>query len=104
MDDDPKDAAARREFENRKSAKQARRDWRVVLAKPEGRRVLAEIVFDVCAALEAPAPGQGEFRQGRRSVGLELIERVNAIDSEAAIALIAERMKHGGSDERPGDE
>ncbi len=104
MNVDAKDAAEQREFESRKSAKQARRDWRAVLSRPEARRVLAEIVFDVCGSFETPVAGQGEFRQGRRAVGLELLEMIVMIDSEAAIEIMKERMKNGGRDERPGDE
>lgn len=61
------------------------------------RRVLAQLI-DGCGVFSYPVLGEGsEYREGRRSVGLDIVAMLQAVEPMAFIALqkeiVAERQK-----------
>lgn len=87
----------------KKRAKQARRDWRFVLSRGEGRRVLEEIIFELCGALEPTRSTDDPDKHGRRAVGLEILDRSARYDGDAAMIMVGERIR-GKRADRDHDE
>ncbi len=54
-------------------------DYRAVFASPEGRRVLADLLrrSGIVQSSFAADAGEMAYREGRRRIGLEIIEQIN---------------------------
>lgn len=69
-------------------------DYRVAFGGPAGQRVLADLLRRTGAMQTTWAPDGAEavaFREGRRRVGLEIVETINA-EPDAAIAMAQSGM------------
>lgn len=82
-------ALARKEQERRRE--QERADLRAILDTPGGRRFIARCL-QKCGVFASTFTGNSEtfFREGRRSVGLELLDEVMAADEAAFITMVKE--------------
>lgn len=78
----------------RAALKQAQNDLRAALDDARMRRVLMRIV-DGTGVFQRSFTGNSEtfYREGRRSVGLEIIEMVEQVEPDAFIALQVEMAK-----------
>lgn len=73
--------------------RQADQDLEKVLATPEGRRVLTRVI-DNAGVFNRSFTGNSEtfFREGRRSVGLDLVEHITRLDAMAFAKMQAEMI------------
>lgn len=72
-----------------------------VLADPRGRRVLWRIIASagVWERIRAPNPDI-HYREGRRDVGIELMERIDSVDAAAIPLMMQEARNQELLDER----
>jgi len=65
-----------------------------ILADPRGRRVLWRIIASagVWERIRAPNPDI-HYREGRRDVGIELMERIDSVDA-AAVPLMMQEARN----------
>jgi hypothetical protein len=93
-DDVAQEIAERQANEQREAVKRQRDedDLKWVLSDKRGRRMLASVLA-VTGLYQGSFTGNSEtfFREGRRSVGLQLLERVNAADPEAYLKMLKEQ-------------
>lgn len=79
---------------DKRKADRAKEDLRFVLSSPNGRRVLWG-VLEKCRIYTGSADNSGSwtyFNEGRRSVGLDLIADIIAIDQKLFIELQKENF------------
>ena len=93
-DDVAPEMAARAEQERHAAIKRQRDedDLKWVLSDKRGRRMLASVLA-VTGLYQGSFTGNSEtfFREGRRAVGLQLLERIQAADPEAYPKMLKEQ-------------
>lgn len=83
----------KREKQGEREQQRIENDLRAVLAMPEGRRVLASLIFEKCHLNQTsyhPSGQQFACNEGRRSVGVELQADIMAADFDLWLKLLAE--------------
>lgn len=74
-------------------------DIGAVLALPEGRRYLLSLL-DRCGVFRSVyAPGSMEYLEGRRTIGLEILQDVERAGPQLVVKLLTEAM-NAETDER----
>jgi hypothetical protein len=74
--------------------RQNRDDLRAVLATPAGRRFVFRLLDDRCKVSSVSFTGNSEtfYREGRRSVGVELMQIIQEIAPDAWLQALNEEM------------
>ena len=74
----------------RKQVEQRRQDLACLTKEPAGRRILSWLLLDLCGVLSRSYAGeQGTFfNEGRRHVGLQLIDSLEEIDPALPARLL----------------
>lgn len=87
----------------KRQMQEARNDMRELLALPAGRRFLTNLL-DGCGVLSAN-PSLSGVAEGRRSVGLSVIDAMRAVDPQAFAKLMLEATgRETGENEGVEDE
>lgn len=84
---------ARRERREKRAREQAQADLREVMGTPAGRRVVWRLL-ERCRLFSTSFTGNSEtfFREGERSVGLWLLQELEALAPEAFATMWAEQI------------
>lgn len=83
------------------------RDMRVVMSKPEGRRFVWRILSGYCCTFEKSFNGNADttiYREGRRAVGVELMQEVQRLEPHAYIEMVQERLRAATDDKTHQDD
>lgn len=75
--------------------KQELDDLRHILSLPEGKRFILRYLFGVCGVMKPVYTGNSEtyFLDGKRAVGLTLIEEIKEASPESFIEMISKNME-----------
>ena len=71
---------------------------RAVLLTPDGRRVLLWLAYDVCGLLSGTLTDSTNVTlhaEGRRSVGIDVLRRVQAVAPDAYVLAVQEQIAAG---------
>lgn len=77
------------------SRKQELDDLRHIVSLPEGKRFILRYLFGVCGVLKPVYTGNSEtyFLDGKRAVGLILIEEIKEAEPRSFIEMISKNME-----------
>lgn len=75
--------------------KQELDDLRHILSLPEGKRFILRYLYGVCGILKPVYTGNSEtyFLDGKRAVGLTLLEEVKEVDTKSFVEMITKNME-----------
>jgi hypothetical protein len=81
------------EKDRQRKIRQADLDIKTMLGRPEGRRVLAQVMFEYCGAFRREDGPVSDFKQGMKQVGYALLDRCKRADATATMEMLSEELK-----------